>query len=314
MSRVRILKWIISLLAIFFLYYEIFIHHDAISLIKQYRDTIVQIYPSLLIVVILMPVNWLIESYKWKRLLNSPGAMSSSKAFQGVLMGVTLGLFTPNGVGEFAGRVWVVKDAYREKAVSSSIAGSLAQLCITITVGGGFVVFSTSRLIATEWLITARVLAVVTVIVGFVAYYKMPQIAGRVLSKVSFFNRYEKFKESLLSFSRKALTEAYFLSLLRYLTFCTQLGILLFAIGDLELHHIVALFTLIPVYYYIQTIIPTVALSEIGVRGLILLFLFSNLMVESEVILVSFLIWVINLIIPGLIGLIFLARTKFVKQ
>lgn len=96
--------------------------------------------------------------------------------------------------------------------------------------------------------------------------------------------------------------------------FCSQLGILIYAIGEFEMYEVIGLVSLIPVYYYVQTIIPTVALSEIGVRGMIMMFLFSGVLMESEVLLISFLIWVINLIIPGLIGLLFLAKTKFVKQ
>ena len=262
----------------------------------------------------LMPINWLLETYKWRRLVNHRDAMTGPQPFQGVLMGVALGLFTPNGVGEFAGRVWVVKDDQREKAVSSSIAGSLAQLCITITIGGAFVVFFTSQFVAQEWLRTAQVLAVLTVVIGIISYYKMPVIASIILSKISFFDRYDKFRTSLSSFSRKALSEAYFWSLLRYIVFCSQLGILIYAIGEFEMYEVIGLVSLIPVYYYVQTIIPTVALSEIGVRGMIMMFLFSGVLMESEVLLISFLIWVINLIIPGLIGLLFLAKTKFVKQ
>ncbi len=303
-----------SLVAVSFLFYEIFVRHDAITLVTDYGDIIKQNSNSILLVFMLMPINWLLETYKWRRLVNHRDAMTGPQAFQGVLMGVALGLFTPNGVGEFAGRVWVVKDDQREKAVSSSIAGSLAQLCITITIGGAFVVFFTSQFVAQEWLRTAQVLAVLTVVIGIISYYKMPVIASIILSKISFFDRYDKFRTSLSSFSRKALSEAYFWSLLRYIVFCSQLGILIYAIGEFEMYEVIGLVSLIPVYYYVQTIIPTVALSEIGVRGMIMMFLFSGVLMESEVLLISFLIWVINLIIPGLIGLLFLAKTKFVKQ
>lgn len=303
-----------SLVAVSFLFYEIFVRHDAITLVTDYGDIIKQNSNSILLVFMLMPINWLLETYKWRRLVNHRDAMTGPQPFQGVLMGVALGLFTPNGVGEFAGRVWVVKDDQREKAVSSSIAGSLAQLCITITIGGAFVVFFTSQFVAQEWLRTAQVLAVLTVVIGIISYYKMPVIASIILSKISFFDRYDKFRTSLSSFSRKALSEAYFWSLLRYIVFCSQLGILIYAIGEFEMYEVIGLVSLIPVYYYVQTIIPTVALSEIGVRGMIMMFLFSGVLMESEVLLISFLIWVINLIIPGLIGLLFLAKTKFVKQ
>ena len=261
-----------------------------------------------------MPVNWLVESVKWRNLLSHTTELSTKTALKGVLMGVSLGLFTPNGVGEFAGRMWVVRNRFREQAVSSSIVGSLSQLCITITIGGALIVFFASQLIAQEWLLVAQLLALGTVVIGFVTYYKMPEIAGAVLSRINVFKRFSKFKDSMASFSKHALTEAYMLSLLRYLVFCAQLAILLVAVGDLDPLQAWKVIGLIPVYYYIQTLIPTIALSEIGVRGLILLFLLSDLMMESELILVSFLIWFVNLIIPGMVGLFFMVRTRFVKQ
>ncbi|MFT5512696.1 MAG: hypothetical protein ACI8SE_001094 [Bacteroidia bacterium] len=313
-SRLRILKWVITVVALSFLYYEIFVHHNAFALFKEYQTTIRTVYPSLIIVALLMPINWLLESLKWRGLLTKTSDISVGQSIRGVLMGVTLGLFTPNGVGEFAGRMWVVQKRFRQQAVSSSIVGSMAQLCITITVGGALIVFYASQFVAKEWIVAARILAVLTVVIGLISYYKMPEIANKFVSRFKFFNRFEKFKESITSFTKKALTKAYVFSFLRYIVFCTQLAILLFAIGGMTPAQLPMLLGLIPVYYYIQTIIPTVALSEIGVRGLILLFLFSGFLVESEVILISFLIWIINLIIPGLIGMYFLIRTRFLGK
>jgi hypothetical protein len=312
-SRIRVLKWLIAIVALAFLIYEIFVKHDAVALFSEYRETIKSTYPYLLIVLLLMPLNWFIEAAKWRKLLNDGNAISWLKAYKGVLMGISVGLFTPNGVGEFAGRMWVVGKDEREKAVSSSIVGSIAQLSITITIGGAFVVFFTSQILAAEWLLTAQVLATITIGIGLMAYYKMPQIAAALLSKFKFFNRFEKFKQSIQSVSTKALTEAYGFSLIRYIVFCTQLGILIYVIGGLE-NQVLLIMALVPVYYYIQTLIPTIALGEIGVRGFILLILFKDLLIESDVILISFLIWVINIIIPGLIGILFLSKIKMERR
>ena len=310
-TRILIIKWLVALIALGFLYYEIFVRHQAVSLFNEYKHTVIQIWPSLLMVLLLMPLNWFIESLKWRRLLLNTTKISKYNAVKGVLMGVSLGLFTPNGVGEFAGRIWVVEKKYREQAVSSSIVGSLSQLCITITIGGALIVFFASQLIAKDWLLTAQILAGLTVLFGFYAYYKMPEIAGALLTRIKVFNRFGKFRDSMASFSKKALTKAYLSSLLRYVVFCTQLGVLIITVGGLSSKEAMLVVGLIPVYYYIQTIVPTVALSEIGVRGLIMLFLFSSILLESEVILISFIIWIVNLIVPGLIGLVFLAQNKF---
>jgi hypothetical protein len=190
----------------------------------------------------------------------------------------------------------------------------MAQLAITITIGGACVVFYMGDFILPQFITLNQILAGLTVLIGFYLYFKLPIIANGLLKRLRWLNRFQDFVSSFKDFDFSALTGAYVFAFLRYLVFCTQLGLLLFAVGELQLDLHWQLLCLIPVYYYIQALVPTVALSEIGVRGMILAFLFSPHLFESDVILVSFLIWVINLIIPGLIGLGFLLQAKIVSR
>lgn len=307
-------KWVLAVLAIAFLAYEMFVKRDAISLLKSYREIIADKFDILIIVMVLMPLNWLIDALKWRWLLKPHTNLPVLTALKGVFMGVAVGLFTPNGVGEFMGRLWVVDDKYRERAASTSIVGSMAQLAITITIGGACVVFYMGDFILPQFITLNQILAGLTVLIGFYLYFKLPIIANGLLKRLRWLNRFQDFVSSFKDFDFSALTGAYVFAFLRYLVFCTQLGLLLFAVGELQLDLHWQLLCLIPVYYYIQALVPTVALSEIGVRGMILAFLFSPHLFESDVILVSFLIWVINLIIPGLIGLGFLLQAKIVSR
>ena len=304
------MKWALAVLAISFLAYEMFIKRDAVSLLRSYRDIITHNMDVLLLVIALMPLNWLIDAVKWKWLLKPYAKLSVASAFRGVFMGITVGLFTPNGVGEFMGRLWVVSEDKREQAASTSIVGSMAQLAITITIGGACLVFYIGDFILPRYVIVNQVLAVATVVLGFFLYFKLPAIASGVLTRLPFLQRFSAFIASFKDFDLRSLGGAYVFAFLRYIVFCTQLALLLFALGELTLAGHWSLLFLIPVYYYVQALVPTVALSEIGVRGMILSFLFSPFLFESDVILVSFLIWVINLIIPGLIGLFFLLKAK----
>lgn len=276
-------------------------------MVEDYKELIAQKWWVVAIVLLLMPINWLLESIKWKILFAKFGSMSLPKAFKGTLMGVAVGLFTINGVGEFVGRMTAVPIRKRQEAVSSSMVASMAQLAVTITIGGAFVVYFGSLFIDDGRLVMAKIAAFSTVLVGIVAYYFMPQLAKKGLSKALFLNRYNHFIDSFDQFERKTLTTIYGLSLLRYSVFSFQLGFLLYHFGGFTDFKFVLL---IPVYYYIQTLIPTVALGEVGVRGYILTTLFSQSLSSSDVILVSFIIWFINLVLPGIIGMILLIKTK----
>jgi hypothetical protein len=63
--------------------------------------------------------------------------------------------------------------------------------------------------------------------------------------------------------------------------------------------------------YLILSAVPTIALSEIGVRGSVAIFLLQNFTENlSAVFLATTCIWIINLAIPALLGNIFLYKTK----
>ena len=230
------------------------------------------------------------------------------KALSGVMMGVSVGLFTPNGIGEFGGRMLVVNRNERGYAVSAAIVGSLSQLAITITVGGACLVFYISDYLLPEYRLVASIATVLTVLIGFVSYFALPRIAALLFKRIRWFNRFEKFVKSLEEVSVPLLVKAYVLSLLRYTVFCFQLILVIYLVSDWF-----AIFKpinagLIPVNYYVQTLIPTVALSEIGVRSFVLSSLFQSNLLSIDLISASFLIWMVNLIVPGLVGLVAFMR------
>lgn len=258
---------------------------------------------AIVVVILLMPINWLIDAVKWKWLLKKYVHIPVWSAIKGVLMGVSVGLFTPNGVGEFAGRMMAVPEENRQHAVSASIVGSLAQLAITITVGGACIVYFISSYVVQDYRLVSQIAALVTIVVGFYAYFHLPEIAGRVFHKIPKLERFRDFVDGMTHYSVTELFKAYGFAAARYMVFCTQLAILLFAVGGLSFAADWKMLFLIPVYYYVQSLIPTVALSEIGVRGLILAYLFQGTLLEPDVILVSFVIWIVNLILPGVVGL-----------
>jgi hypothetical protein len=75
--------------------------------------------------------------------------------------------------------------------------------------------------------------------------------------------------------------------------------------------------------YYALAAIPTIALTELGVRGSVVIFLFelyfskSGLYTEAiglAVFTASSALWLINIILPALVGTIFVYRLKFFRQ
>jgi hypothetical protein len=108
-----------------------------------------------------------------------------------------------------------------------------------------------------------------------------------------------------------ALVQVLFLSTLRYLVFGAQFIMLLLAFGSgVDLSK--ALLG-IPLVYLIATLIPTVMLTELGVRGSVALAVFGPLGgVDSAVLLATTCLWTINVALPACVGsvVLLLARIR----
>jgi hypothetical protein len=80
---------------------------------------------------------------------------------------------------------------------------------------------------------------------------------------------------------------------------------------------------LVGLSYLFITLIPTVALSELGVRGSVSIYLFSlwfqsrQLVFENfelGVFVASSAVWLVNIAVPALFGLLFIYRLKFFRR
>jgi hypothetical protein len=54
---------------------------------------------------VLMVLNWTLESWKWRTLLQHIEPISIAQAFKSVLTGLALGMLLPSGTGDVAGRI-----------------------------------------------------------------------------------------------------------------------------------------------------------------------------------------------------------------
>jgi uncharacterized membrane protein YbhN (UPF0104 family) len=90
---------------------------------------------NLIVVMLLMILNWSIESVKWKLSVKKIQEVSFIRAFKAVLSGVSFSVSTPNRMGEYLGRILYMDEGNRLKTVSTTIVGSISQLIITLLMG-----------------------------------------------------------------------------------------------------------------------------------------------------------------------------------
>lgn len=102
----------------------------------EFQQLIQQIHPrwmysTLALVVVMMLANWMLEVKKWQYLISEIEPMGLWKATQSVFCGLTWAIFTPNRIGEYGGRVLLLRPRNRGKGAVLMGVGLFAQLVLT---------------------------------------------------------------------------------------------------------------------------------------------------------------------------------------
>ncbi len=269
--------------------------------------------PVLALVFGLMLVNWWLESSKWRWLVGHLEKVSSGRAFLATIAGTSVALVSPNRTGEFLGRILFLEPGHRVKGAFATALGSIAQFVVTLFVGAAallaFAVYHRPMPWPEGWISVmvislSSLLAVLTM-----ALYLQPGLFRQLLLAVPFLKRFGRASEVLNGFERHELLTVLVLSFLRYVVFTTQFVVLLYAMG----HGVPFMdsFLAVPVIYLISTLVPTIMLTELGVRGTVSLAIFAPLGgAEIPVLLATTLVWVINLVFPALAGSVILLAAR----
>ena len=278
----------------------------------------------LIIVALLMPVNWGIESLKWKLLIGYIENVSCSQAFKSVLTGITLSIFTPNRIGEFFGRAFTLKKSDPLKGALLTLTGSISQLLVTLLTGFIAVAFYLPQYVGLpepwhRWLHVGLIFFMTlfgSVLV--LGYIKAPFITRHLESFIRpSWGKIKYYLNAIDNIERKTLINVLLLSALRYMVFSFQFYLLLHAFG-LDIPYPAAIL-LIAMTYFVMAAIPTIALADLGIRGSVSIFFIGEYFILSqnaapEILAASTLIWAINLALPALLGMLFINRLRIVRK
>lgn len=241
--------------------------------------------------------------------------ISWRRSIKGVLSGITVGLFTPNRVGEFFGRVLVLDNGQRLEGAFLSMANGIAQTLATLSFGIlGLILllaeFSMSTLGFIPTLIIQTTL-VVALLLGTILYYRIDLIQD-ILLRFERLRKYERQINVFSSLGSDVLTRLYLLSLVRFLTFIGQYIIVFYICmpgqGLLEVLS-ASILTLFSITLLPFVPIPDLLLRESFALGYFELYGFDPIGVS----IVVFLVWGINIALPSVLGTITLFTYRFFK-
>jgi len=321
-----LLKWIVGPLLAVWLFYSLYQQvknqpdiDASIALIKAMPFGAVAW--KFWLVISFVFVNWGLEARKWQLLMQAVQPMSFFTAFKSVLCGVTLSLNTPNRVGEYGGRILFVKEGNRIKAITLSIAGSIAQLIITMLMGClglAWLLFTmdasaTLMGISVFWLCIFLYGSIFATTGIMIFFFRLNWLV-RLLERLPYADRFSKYINVLETFEAKVLLRLLSISFFRYIIFVLQY------IFMLQLLHVEENlwtgFWLITVMFWILAIIPSIAVADLGIRGTIAktLFIYGNNTNTIGILTCTFGIWFVNLFIPAVIGSLLILGIKIRKE
>ena len=289
----------------------------------------------MIVVLLLMLVNWGIEALKWSLLIGKIEKVCWFRSFKAVLTGVAVSSFTPNRVGDYFGRVFILEKANRIEGVFITILGSMSQLLVTFLAGTSCILllflghhetlleyFDIPSYLYTWFLWGGGILILGLDILFILLFLNISllstlsgRLKGRILEKIT------SYIHVLSAYTNRELIIVIILSALRFLVFSTQMFFLLkaFSVDIPFIHGMI----IIGAIFFAITLIPTVAIAELGVRGSVSLFLigiyFGNPVdmpaeMSMGVVAASTSLWLVNLTLPALTGAIFVFNLKFFRR
>ena len=271
-------------------------------------------------VIALMLVNWGIESKKWQILINHIQRFSFIRAVKSVLSGCSVTMLTPNRIGEYGGRILYVGEENRIKAISLSLVGSVSQLLVTMVMGCIGLLYlrylshnknSSSAVLPEFWGDVLIYLSIGLTVIILLFYLRLGWLV-RMMEKLPSLQKIVKHIRVLDEFENRHLLQILILSFIRYLVFILQY-LLMLQVMHIEIATLIS-FWLMTVFYLVMAVAPSIGFIELPVRvsasWVIFKLYTSN---ELGVGTASLGIWLINLVIPAVIGSLLILSIKIVK-
>lgn len=299
-----LLRWGIFLAACAFLYLRLFGHESTYTAWGDWRSAFSNASGWFWLSMLAMAgLNWGVEAAKWRWLMAHLERMSLLRAFAATLAGTTIGLITPNRTGEFMGRVLFLAPGNRWQGGFATVLGSIAQFVTTVLIGGAAFAmhwWAVPLAGAASWWGVAMTVLVATVAAGALLLYFRPRLLHQFILAVPVLRRMGKAAQVLDEYSTRELLMVLLMSMGRYVVFCTQYVLFLTVFAAIPWH---AALLAVPVIYLITTLVPTMMLTELGVRGSVAVALLAPLGGQPAlVLLASFGVWAVNLALPAAVG------------
>lgn len=263
------------------------------------------------VVVVLMFANWLFEVGKWRYLCRHIEKISFSRATQSVFCGLTWAVFTPNRLGEYGGRVMFLSPRKRVFGVVAMGVGALAQLVLTSVAGSLSIAWFAMRFLNLQpWAAVGIWIVAICYASVFMVLYFNVRWVNTLVSRIGFMRKLHRFFEVLNRYDRRELLTVFGYSLTRFVIFTSQYAILMLVLLP-EIPFFPMLW-MIFILFFVQSTLPSLDLFDFGIRSVTASYLYSYI-IDQDIAIMAIVscIWFVNLILPAIIGSVFVLKINF---
>lgn len=251
-------------------------------------------------ILLLSVLNRLFEILKWQNLVSYLHPISLGEATKQVLAALTAGLFTPNGVGEYAGKALYFDKKDAKKVVFLNLICNGIQMILTVVFG----VFGLLYFNAEYNVITTKT---ITILFGFMLILFAVLFSAKKITLKGY--SIEKLIHKINEIPKSIHQKNTLLAILRYLVFSHQYYFLFLAF-DVDLPYYI-LMSAITSVYFLASSLPTFQFLDFAVKGSVAVYFFGILGVNEWVtIFVTTLMWFLNVVLPVIWGSYYVLNFK----
>ncbi|NAS32215.1 hypothetical protein GTQ40_14615 [Flavobacteriaceae bacterium R38] len=253
----------------------------------------------------LSALNWFFEVLKWKVITSPVKEISLKMSLEQSLGSLTASLFTPNRIGEYGAKPIYFEKKDRKKIVLITLINNMGQMLVTLFFGllgiSFFIKSFQLTIIYSRLYILIGLLTFISAIIIFILKQKRIKIGGVSLQRIKTF---------LKTIPRKVITINIALAFLRYLIFSHQFYFLI-SLFNPQISYLEIMMGITTIYL-ISSVVPMLFIFDVILKSSIAVWVFGYLNInEFAVITTITLMWMLNFMIPGILGSYFVLNFSF---
>jgi len=297
---VLIAKIVIVVGAFYFIYNQL-MNNDQIDW-NDFKQIVVekQSFTTIALLLVLTFCNRFFEILKWQNLIQLVKKITVWQATQQVLSAITVAIFTPNGIGEYAGKALYYDKKDSGRVIFLNLICNGIQMVLSISIGMVGLLYLNAHYKIIGWGKIFIGFCLLSLIIGMVMFTKKITVKGYSMQML-----FQKINEIPKAIHRKNI----FLAVCRYLCFSHQYFIL-YRMFDVEVPYLL-LMSAITSVYLLSSSLPTFQIFDFAVKGSVAVFMLGIIGVNDWIVVfITTIIWLLNIVLPVSIGSIFVFKYK----